>query len=66
MLLLLKADAVFAGQDAADLHAEFKDLPGYPKRVLGVAGLALVEQDGGVEIAVAGVEQVCYRVAGAV
>ena len=49
---------MFAGEDAADFHAELQNLARYLQRRFGVARLALVEQDGRVQVAVPGVKQV--------
>ena len=63
--LLLQPDSVLAGQDSTDLDAQLEDLASNLEHGLGVSGLALVEQDGGVQIAVSGVQQVGDRVSGA-
>ena len=64
---LLDADAVLAGQAAADLDAELQDVGAGRLGLLQLAGVVGVEEDQRVQVAVAGVEDVGDReaVAGA-
>ena len=56
--LLLAADAVFAGDGAAGVDAELKDFVGEIERAFFFACVRGVVEDHGVEVAVAGVEDV--------
>ena len=55
---LLDADAMLAGQHAADLDAEPQDVGAEFLGVLELAGLVGVEQDQRMQIAVAGMEHI--------
>src|SRR4051812_21046974 len=55
---LLDADAVLAGEAAADLDAELQDVVARPLGLFHLARLVDVEQDQRVQVAVAGVEHV--------
>ena len=54
----LHADAVLAGDGAADVHAELEDFFGGSQRVLHLVLVAVVEKKDRMHVSVAGVEDV--------
>ena len=62
-LVFFHADAVFAGQAAADLHAIADDFGGDFHGALQLRGVARIEENDGVQVAVAGVKDVADEAA---
>src|SRR5688500_16090017 len=58
VVALLDTDAVLPGDRSARLNANAQDLPAGVEHLRGRAGHALVEHDVGVEVAVAGMEDI--------
>ena len=52
---------LLAGQNATDLDAQFKDIGAKSLGALDLAGLVGIIEDQRMKVAVAGVEDICYR-----
>ena len=60
-IALLDPDSVLAGQDTADLDAEFEDVGAKGLGTLDLAGLVRVVKNKRVKIAVTGMKDICHR-----